>query len=844
MKILKKITLRNLKLNQKRSVGTIIGIILSVAMISAVGSMAASFRQTLINATINNDGNFHIALYDINETKTSELLNNRYVKNINILNNIGISKLPSSKTENKPYVEVYSLTEQSFDNLSLYLTKGRFPQNETELVIASTINSNADNNYEVGDQITLNLGTRVNLNNEVLASDNEYDAPNEKIINAIAKTYTIVGIIDRPSGYIENYRSPCYTALTTNVTTNDQLAFIELNNPRTYKKALSSILEVNNYQDLNKSSYHYNINEELLRYQGFKLSDDTLKTLYILVSIIIGIILISSIFCIRNAFAISTTEKTKMYGMLSSIGATKKQIKKSVFEEASYLGLIGIPLGLLSGIIATFILLKLVNFLLKDFFNNILSEFTFTISIYAIILAIILGILTIYLSAFSSARKASKISPIDQIRNAADIKINIKKIHCPKFIKKIFGIGGVIAYNSLKRSRKKYRTTVISLVVSIAIFISLFSFMNYGFKSANSEYKKFDYNITVYGVTTEKLDQIKQLDNIDHLYITYTPTKEDAPDKSTIYPYLTITDTNYFNPDSSVQEYIKNNTENGYDLNLIALDDATYQSYINKLKLNYNDLKDKSILIDNYRYMNDSNQITYTNLFNIPKSGLLKGNLFEEEQSFTIGAITDIAPYGYEFGNSELLVVNAAFYPQITWQVANVNIDSSNSEALSKELSQIINKNNFQDYSAIAKMENSMLLVIAIFLYGFISVITLIGITNIFNTITSNMELRQKEFAMLKSIGMTHREFNRMINLETCFYSLKSLAIGIIIGLLGSYAIYKALASSIDFGFIIPYKAILICIIFVFLLISLIMHYSITKINKQNTIETIRNENI
>ena len=135
-------------------------------------------------------------------------------------------------------------------------------------------------------------------------------------------------------------------------------------------------------------------------------------------------------------------------------------------------------------------------------------------------------------------------------------------------------------------------------------------------------------------------------------------------------------------------------------------------------------------------------------------------------------------------------------------------------------------------------------MIIKIFLYGFITVITLIGVTNIFNTITSNMELRQKEFAMLKSIGMTKKEFDRMINLETIFYSTKSLIYGIALGLIGTFVLYKAFSIKIEKGIYIPINPIIISIIAVFILVFAIMRYSMSKINKQNIIETIRNENI
>ena len=138
----------------------------------------------------------------------------------------------------------------------------------------------------------------------------------------------------------------------------------------------------------------------------------------------------------------------------------------------------------------------------------------------------------------------------------------------------------------------------------------------------------------------------------------------------------------------------------------------------------------------------------------------------------------------------------------------------------------------------------SLLLIFSIFVYGFITVITFIGVTAIFNTITSNMELRKKEFAMLKSIGMTKKEFNNMINLESLFYSMKSLFVGIILGLGGSYLVYTVFSKRWDFGYSIPTIPIIISTVFVLVMVCVIMKYSINKIQKQNIIETIRKENI
>ena len=173
-------------------------------------------------------------------------------------------------------------------------------------------------------------------------------------------------------------------------------------------------------------------------------------------------------------------------------------------------------------------------------------------------------------------------------------------------------------------------------------------------------------------------------------------------------------------------------------------------------------------------------------------------------------------------------------------------IDAKNADELEETIKELDGGQEFSVYNVekMANMYNAFTLVISIFAYGFIIVISLIGVTNIFNTITTNMRLRSKEFAMLKSIGMTKREFNRMIRLESLFYGIKSLIIGIPLGLLAGLGIFKAFSMNLATDFVVPYTAILISIVFVFAVVWLIMRFSISKVQKQNIIETIRNDNI
>ncbi len=351
MKILNKVSIKNLKLNKKRTISTIIGIILSCALICAVATMVTSFQETLIQNAINETGYYHLKIFDITDNNLETLNNNKDIKDIYTTCEIGYAKLEKGQNEYKPYLKLYSMDSKVFENLKFNLVEGKFPTSENELIISKHIIDNAKVNYEIGDKIKINLGTRKTLENDELNDNNPYNKDDEQLVDTTYYEFTIVGIIERPDYSFEDYSNPGYTIITTNIDKGSKDAYISLKNPKEYKQDISNILGAKNYKELQKSQGaedlkydKYSINKELLRWEAFAFSDSTVFMLYSVVGVVIFIIIFTSVFCIRNSFAIATTEKMKMYGMLSSIGATKKQIKKNVIFEALILGLIGIPI--------------------------------------------------------------------------------------------------------------------------------------------------------------------------------------------------------------------------------------------------------------------------------------------------------------------------------------------------------------------------------------------------------------------------------------------------------------------------------------------------------------------
>lgn len=840
MNILNKFTIKSLKLNKKRTIVTIIGIMLSTALICGVAGLVSSFQNSLIDWARTNDGNYHVTFKNVASDKAQYVTENQKVKDYFISSSLGWANLEGSKTTNKPYLHVLAYDKKALENYGVVLTDGRLPQNSNEIIITESVLTGARVSLKIGDTITLNIGTRKSNDDYYLNDDNLYTEGDESIVDTKEKTYTIVGFMETLD--VENLYSPGYSALTYMDETPSAIDISVLyKSPKEYEKTTKDICKTLNL-DFDENVY---VNSDFLRFQGI-MSDNMLYVLYTIAGVVIFIIVISSVFVIRNSFSISVAEKNRQYGMLSSVGATSKQIRKNVIFEGMVIGLIAIPLGILLGIVAIMILLKVVNYLLADMLSGL--GFTYSINLLAVLISVAISIITIYLSCLIPARRAAKISPIESIRGNNDIKIKSKKLRTSKLTKKLFGIGGVIASKNLKRSKKKYRTTVISLVISIFIFISLSSFLTLGTKTSQFYYMDFKFNMYVHSLSdanTQIYEKISKLENVDN----------------SAYCYQSSLDIDNIKYASEFGKKFLENDPQPTGIAFMVYNNEYFKKYIKEIGLKESDYKTAVILLDYDTFYNEDGSKTVDRIYSLKSGDKVNVKSGDKEKALTISKFTDVKPMGQEvvYYDHGIIVVSEDYIKEVFkedvnnsdyYHLSDLFIKSSKPQELENTLNDLIKQGGDYygltvfNYETYMKQEQRMLLVVKIFLYGFITVITLIGVTNIFNTITTNMILRSKEFAMLKSVGMSSKEFNKMIRLESIMYGTKSLLIGIPLGILGSYGMYKAFAQGIDLGYTLPLPAIIISIIFVFIIVGITMKYSLNKINKQNIIETIRKDNI
>ena len=934
MNLMKTLTLKNLKLNRKRTIVTIVGIILATALLSALVTLVSSFQYSMIEYQKQKDGDFHVKFSNVKMSELSEFKNNRNIESTFETMGMGFAKLDGCKNEDKPYAYVMATDEVGFERGCFKLIEGRMAKNEDEIVIPRHLKTNGRIDIKVGDEITLDVGKRYDSNTESVISENcAYEREAETLTDTVTKHYKVVGIMERPGYGMEDYSAAGYTF----VTYSDELAAIDnstkseaseadttltvysrytqkaLRNKdavtadiigvdeKLFAKANNSSVEMSAEEsdrflkEMEKAKYDIYMNGYLINYECVFPIDGSFKALFTVAAVVALIIILTSVYCIKNSFNISITEKIRQYGMLASVGATRRQIKSSVKTEAAMLGVIGIPVGTMSGILASLILVNVVNALSAGWLNVALSFHT---SLPALILAVILSIATIYFSATGSARRAAKVTPLEAIRNTKEIKIKSAKLKTPAIIGRIWGIGGVISYKNIKRNNKKYRTTVTSIVICSVTFIVISYFMSVAFSMVGMSYASTDYNIGINmsckkDIDIEKLTKlVSGIEGVDDYLVgagydfdVSKPkyTKEygeycrqlyaDSEDVSQMF-LITVLD------DKSYDKYASDAGIKNAAAGAILVNKCTFDVY------NENSSKYVKKEMELYKYKaGDTIECGYNVYDDAPsddnaveggtESSTEDNSGYVDEETInngvrktvdvTIAGVTDKVPIGYKGYSNTLLFMNQKGFESLWGDGKNGNeikpgyasysayVVAENADEYQDTFEKETEEN--PEYSQISfyvsnmdkqmRDEKSLFTLLGVFAYGLIVVIALIGITNIINTLSTGMELRSREFATLRSIGMTDKQFAGMVRLESVFISVKALVIGVPLGILINYLlcfIMNRMGGAIIYK--PPYKAIILCIVVVIMLIYAIMKLSMTKLRHNNIIETIKNENL
>ena len=827
MKILNILTIKHLKANKKRTILTIMGIMLATFLMIELGLLFSSFRDNGIGTTIKYNGDYHVNL----NIKNEDL--NFISKNDNVLNYKYKSSLGYSLYEglqNKKYLQVLTASKSYLDDLKLI--EGRLPNDENEVIISNNIKAEGNINLNVGDTIKLNVGQR-ECDDKLLGESAyvvEYKylsdgtvkiVKEEHLINTSPQEYKIVGIVEKD--IYEEYSNPGYSIFTISEPIDLLNVYVKYKN--VFKTIQNSELIIKNLNYESNLEY----NNSLLYYYGIGENNNFIKFSIAILLIILLLITIASVIVIYNAFAISVTERIKQFGLFSSIGATKKQLRYTLFFEVFVEGIIGIVLGLILSFIGINIILSTINKLLVDSLSIPLE-----LSIYPLymLISIIFIIFTIVLAAYYPTKKASRVSPIEAIRLNNEIKI--KKFKTPKLIKKL-GIEAEIAYKNMKRNKKKYNITILSLFLSIVLYVSFSSFLNYTIKSSKDamDIPSYDYLINLSGKDKNKINEIiNQVLNIEGVkQNSLIEFKELESDFN--LDYYTDEVINEFMISSSSKQYVY----------LYLLDDKTYEQVKKQLNvanqpilLNY--LDEEGWINKNIKGFNLYKDISSLNIYD-DNNNLVLDNIY-----MTDIILENVEPWIYTY----TLIVDKDTFNKINTDeyIVKLTLNGKNF----KEVDELLHK-DFKD--VIISTDNvkqtmqeqyNALLAYKIILYGFVILITLIGVTSVINTINMSVTLRRQEFAMLRSIGLTSKGFNKMLIFECLLFGLKSLLYGISVSLVITYLFHLSFNKIAKTSLIIPYTSIIIAIFGIFVIVLITMWYATKKIKKENILDIIRKESI
>ncbi len=721
MSLMSKLAARQLKLNRKRTFITLLGIILSVGMITAVAGFVFSMRDMMRGLYIDADGDWHAAVYNVTETQAAALAADEQV-------------------------------ESSF--------------------------TRADENSGA-------LGLHFRLKNPT----REYPAT----AKLLAARYGV---------------------------------------------------EMPEFRD----------NKELLAVEGVIENDASLSMVINLAIIIVGIIVIGSVFVISNAFNISANERLNQFGLLKSAGATKKQIRACVLSEGLVLAGFGIPAGLIAGYGIEALALTIANSLLVDVeaINGAPLVFQPVLALLPLLIAAAISFATVMLSAWLPARRCARIPAIEAIRLSDEVKIRGKKLRVSRTLSRLFGFEAALALKALKRDRRKYRATVVSLVVSMVLFIAGASFGELLMKSTEMIYVEYGVNAVV-GANSPDGAALDELDN----RLEAIPGARLMSVRDVSY-YLTAV------PEGFISDMAQKYADSGFPaspepgIRIAAVDEASFVQLCELAGVSREDMDSEetpSGILLNYALIAASGARIEFIPFNFT-NGMTLDFRAEEENSGSIKLIGQaarelpVAAQAINSFNEANVVVSQKTYDQLSLskdgQRASWLAQADDSEAFVNASREIYNTSGFEgsfsthDIGSSVRTSRNIAALMTIFVYGFVVLLSLIGVTSVIGTISTGIRLRTREFAMLSSVGMTPEALRRMLNFESLFYGLRALCFGLPLGLIASALMQGALHETIIFAFLFPWQSMLISVFAVLLITFATMRYAAARIRDKSIVEALK----
>lgn len=885
MSITKKLALRHLKQNKTRSVLTVLGITISVVMLTVIFTCATSFAHYYGERAINTNGNWHFFVKTDYESAKKYLLSDSSLKDIGFEKDLSTEeqsyKIYSDKANYLRTGTIYQGDEQYIKDTVTCKYDGAFPKSDNEIMVEQSLIKNNGLELKIGDEIKIAVGSRLKGDFVILPVKGDYQF-GERFEKEKDETFKVVGILHNN----EPTERGAIIRGMSDLKSKNLVAYgkIKKITPFSYIK-ISGIYDKFGFT---KKKRAFNVGENtgfLNSRLAFSIDKNNLPQVLKLTAIgivVFAVIFVSSFAMIYNSFALSVGEQIKYLGMLSSVGATRKQKKKTLYFEGAILGGIGIILGIVLGLLTTFISQSAMNAkivsIMEGYNDNI--KYSTHISLWVLCLIVILAALTVFVSIISPVQKAARITAIDAIRKTDEIKRK-GKIRTPFIITKLFGFEGDIAFKNLRRNGRKSRTIIACICICAVLFLSCNYFCETFKEASNLDYE-IPYQL-MYQYSAESKAQLEKARNylktnkrVKRFYSIWEAWYSILRGDINPYDNSRLYDMSFQNESIFVDKYKFIATQ---DITYTAhlLDDEDFNALCKKNGIDYKKYyspdKDGSIktIVINGIDRNDE-PIFNNNLlgktigcYDIDSEKTERENKLDENGNqvyfyyktgcTSIYKFCDFIKYDKDNPICNLDSSGVAFYaPKCVYDkysdddsfYFDYGIETDEPYKVEKELKDYLSENEaegdvYNNYNWMMK-EKSIISAVQFLSYAFILLITLITVFNIINTMTAQIAGRKKELAMLKSVGMTPKEFKKTLIFESMFYGLFGLLLGVPLSLVINRVVGYIISKDNPIPFSVNIWLYLLACVAVFVIIGLTMIYSLKLIKNNSIIDSLKDD--
>lgn len=989
--VVRSFTLRNLAKNRARSIVTIVGIALSCALLAAVLLCVSSLTAYMRDVELARDGAWMASVITTDEDAIAQARADGQVSGLTDLTYVGQMQSFDAAKEDPADAVSAQLHIQAIDgNLAqlctIQLSDGRLPQNSHEIVLNKKYQGTTeltDQPCELGSTFSGELALRGLAGDEARRFDlgTGFGAFGEEglVPSGVEATYTVVGFYDTDwsatltwctdsalvleSGQVvapsQAYEgtvmasiqafSPAFTYADSDLVTAQGALGEEVDH--TVYLATQGISTVGDLVTLVESYFGgvftISTHDSLLRCLFMTDSRSVWATLYQLAGIVCAIIVIASASLIFNAFAISVAERTRQFGLLSSIGASKRQIRAMVFWEALALAVVGIPAGLLLGVAGSAVVLGSISGQLASVLGATIDfpvSFTLAVDAPSLVMAAVLALVVVMLSAWVPSCRAASVSAVEALRNVNDVRLSRRQLRRARSCASdpwkprafevgahVLGVPGALASRSSSRGPAKARVASASLAIAIVLFVTAGSFGDALKAISGATTEEYDYDISVSAYSDKDGDVSRaqavyqELCNVGGVRGKGAIALVSLPASM---PVSMAGDDAYGYDDGTGAFQ--------YQASLVFVDDEAYRTYLDQLGLNADEYLDAShpkALA--YNETGHNGGVGYANLheyagtgtvsllaYDLPAEASARGPLYESlyasdgsyaadaagvwemvasEYEYSgssdeiaasdgaeadsqanasgtdqtvryprseyakpladieVGAVVDEKPQGMSLKVQAGLIVPMSFaktlFGQDNLAAATIDggslgfaayFDADDPAQATSAMYNVMNDSDFLGYSVFnvddqVKSQTDMVTVVNTLSYSFAIILALVAVANVFNTLVSSLLLRQREFAVLQSVGMSRAGVRRMVMWECVRFGARGLICGMAVSFVVALLLHRAMELSFrGLGFTMPWASVAIAFAVCILVTLLACAYGLKHAKTDNVVEALR----